>query len=54
MFLVFTYLLYLFSVAVGLCCCVQAYSSFSEWRLLFVVVYGLLITVESSVVEHGF
>ena len=31
----------------GLHCCVQAFSSCGEWRLLFVVVRGLLIVVAS-------
>ena len=29
----------------GLCCCMQAFSSCSEWGLLFVAVHGLLIVV---------
>ena len=33
--------------ALGLCCCVQAFSSCSEQGLLFVVVRGLLIVVAS-------
>ena len=31
--------------ALGLCCCVRAFSSWSEWGLLFV--HGLLIAVAS-------
>ena len=45
--------IYLFLAALGLCCCVQAFSSCSEWGLLFVVVRGLLIVVASFVAEHG-
>ena len=37
----------------GLCCCVWAFSSCGERRLLFVAVRGLLIAVASLVVEHG-
>ena len=37
----------------GLCCCAQAFSSYSEWGLLFVAVRRLLITVASIVAEHG-
>ena len=37
----------------GLCCCVQAFSSCSRWGLLFVAVHGLLIAVASLVAEHG-
>ena len=39
------FLLYL--TALGLRCCVWAFSSCGEWRLLFVVVHGLLIAVAS-------
>ena len=39
--------------ALGLCCCAQVFSSCGEWRLLFLVVRGLLIAVTSLVVEHG-
>ena len=45
--------IYLFLAALGLCCCVQAFSSCSEQGLLFVVVRRLLIAVASLVVEHG-
>ena len=44
--------IYLFLAALGLCCCVRAFSSCSEWELLFVAVQGLLIAV-ASLVEHG-
>ena len=47
------YFCFLFLAALGLCCCVWAFSSCSEWGLLFVVVHGLLIAVASLVVEHG-
>ena len=39
--------------ALGLRCLVQAFSSCSEWGLLFVAVCRLLIVVASLVVEHG-
>ena len=39
--------------ALGLRCCARAFSSCSEWGLLFVAVRGLLILVASLVVEHG-
>ena len=45
--------LFLFLAALGLRCCVQAFSSCIECRLLFVAVCGLLIAVASLVVEHG-
>ena len=45
--------IYLFLAAVGLRCCVWAFSSCSEWGLLFVAVRGLLIEVASLVVEQG-
>ena len=37
----------------GFCCCVRAFSSCSEWGLLFVVVRGRLTAVASLVAEHG-
>ena len=40
------------SAALGLHCCVRAFSSCCERGLLFVVVHGLLIAVPSLVVEH--
>ena len=43
----------LFLAALGLHCCVWAFSSCGKWGLLFVVVHGLLIVVVSLVVEHG-
>ena len=42
-----------FLAALGLCCYTRAFSSCSEWGLLFVVVRSLLIAVASLVVEHG-
>ena len=45
--------IYLFMAALGLCCCVQAFSSFSKRGLLFVAVRGLLTAVASLVAEHG-
>ena len=46
-------LMYLFLAALGLRCCAWAFSSCSEWGLLFVVVCRLLTTVVSLVAEHG-
>ena len=45
--------IYLFLAALGLRCCVLAFSSCGERGLLFVVVRGLLIVVASLVVKHG-
>ena len=45
--------IYLFLAALGLRCCAWAFSSCSEWGLLFIAVHGLLIAVASLVVEHG-
>ena len=42
-----------FLAALGLRCCVRAFSSCGKQELLFVVVHRLLITVASLVVEHG-
>ena len=39
--------------ALSLHCCAQAFSSCSEWGLLFVVVHGLTVAVASLVEEHG-
>ena len=52
-FKIFIYFIYLFLAALGLHCCVRAFSSCGERGLLFVVVRGLLIAVASLVVEHG-
>ena len=46
-------LIYLFFAALGLQCCMQAFSSCSEQGLLFVAVHGLLTAVSSLVAEHG-
>ena len=45
--------IYLFLAALGLRCCVWAFSSCSEWGLLFIAVHGLLTAVASLVAEHG-
>ena len=42
-----------FLAALGLCCCIWAFSSCWERGLLFVEVCGLLIAVASLVAEHG-
>ena len=47
------FLFYLFLAALGLRCCIRAFSSCGEWGLLFFAVRGLLIAVASLVVEHG-
>ena len=59
-FVGFIYLFILFLAALGLRCCVRAFSSCGERGLLFVAVCGLLIVVTSlccrawaSVVVHG-
>ena len=44
---------YLFLAALGLLCCVQAFSGCGERGLLSVAVHGLLIAVASLVAEHG-
>ena len=43
----------LFMVALGLCCCTQAFSSCSDRGLLFTVVHRLLITVAFLMQGHG-
>ena len=46
--------IYVFLAALGLCCCAWAFSSCSEWGLLFVAVCRLLLIVVASLVaEHG-
>ena len=45
--------IYLFLAALGLRCCVRAFSSCGKRGLLFVAVRGLLIAVASLVAEHG-
>ena len=52
-FFFFNLLINLFLAALGLHCCVRAFSSCGERGLLFVAVCGLLIVVASLVVEHG-
>ena len=52
-FLISLFYFYLFLAVLGLCCCMQAFSSCGEWGLLFVAVRGLLIAVASLAVEHG-
>ena len=47
------YFIYLFLVALGLCCCARAFSGCGERGLLFVAVCWLLIAVASLVAEHG-
>ena len=47
------YVIYLFLAALGLHCCMRAFSSSGEWGLLFVAVHGLLIAVAFLVAEHG-
>ena len=42
----------LFLAALGLHCCMRAFTSCSKWGLLFFVVSGLLLVVDSLVVEH--
>ena len=39
--------------ALGLCCCVPAFSSCGKQGLLFIAVCGLLTAVASLVAEHG-
>ena len=46
-------IIYLFLAALGLHCCLRAFSSCGERGLLFVAVHGLLIAVVSLVTEHG-
>ena len=49
----FLFLFYLFLAALGLRCCMRAFSSCGEQGLLFVVARGLLIAVASLVAERG-
>ena len=44
--------IYLFLAALGLRCCMWAFSSCVERRVLFIVVRGLVIAVASLVAEH--
>ena len=52
-FFYFLTLLFIFLAALGLCCCMQAFSSCGERGLLFIALHGLLIVVASLVAEHG-
>ena len=52
-FIFLSLFIYLFLAALGLRCCVWAFSSCGEQGLLFVVVHGLLIAVASLVAELG-
>ena len=49
----FIYLIYLFLAALGLCCCVRAFSSCGERGPLFIALHRLLIAVASLAAEHG-
>ena len=53
-FLIFTLYLFnfLFLAVLGLCFCVWAFSSCSEWGPLFIAVRGPLTVAASLVVEH--
>ena len=51
-FFFFNLFIYLFLAALGLLCCVRAFSSCSERGLLFATVRRLLIAVASLVAEH--
>ena len=59
MFLIFLFFknkfiyLCVYLAALGLCCCMQAFSSCGERGLLFIEVRRLLIAVASLVAEHG-
>ena len=53
LFWFFKIFIYLFLAALGLRCCVRAFSSCSERGLLFVAARGLLIAVASLVAEQG-
>ena len=48
----YKYFFFFFLAALGLHCCVRAFSSCGEQGLLFIVVCGLLTAVASLVVEH--
>ena len=47
------YFIYSFLAALGLRCCVRAFSSCGKRGLLFIAVHRLLIAVASLVAEHG-
>ena len=44
---------FFFLAALGLRCCVRAFSSCGEWGLLFDEVHRLLIAVALLIAEHG-
>ena len=50
----FNFNFFFFLVALGLCCCVRAFSSCDESGLHFIAVCRLLTVVVSLVVEHRF
>ena len=52
LFFKFIYFIYLCLAVLGLRCCMRAFSSCGEWRLLFVSVHRL-IAVATLVAEHG-
>ena len=52
-FVINLFFICLFLAALGLRCCAQAFSSWGEQGLLFVVVRGRLIAVASLAAEHG-
>ena len=47
------FFVFFFFGALGLRCCMRAFSSCGERGLLFVLVHGLLVAVASLVAEHG-
>ena len=51
-FFFFNFIFLLFLAALGLCCCVQAFSGCDERGLLFIAVRRLLIAVAPLVAEH--
>ena len=50
---IFINFIYIFLAALGLHCCVRAFSSCSELGLLFVEVRSLFTAVASLATEHG-
>ena len=44
--------IYIVLAVLGLHCCMQAFSSCSNWELLFIEVHKLLIAVTSLAMEH--
>ena len=52
-YLLFIYLFNLFLAALGLRCCMRAFSSCGERGILLVAVRGLLIAVASLVAKHS-